>query len=159
MFRYRIMNSMEKVPQSFTREMMKIGILNYHEQETLWQIAKQCAKTNGVATALPKAIAGAGRGSVSVRGVGAVPGHVAETLAGFVSGTTRGVTSNALFRTQLRLLVGGYNSALVSGKEFNLRNPGVTPALLPIALQKSYLGKAFFYLKEKALKLFLPGRK
>ncbi|WP_146897448.1 hypothetical protein [Adhaeribacter aerolatus] len=139
--------------------MMKIGILNYQEQETLWQIAKQCAKTNGVAIALPTTIAGASRGSVSVRGVGAVPGQVAETLAYLVSGSVLGLTPNALFRAQLRLLVNGYNSAqaAAAGEKFNLPNLAVKAAPLPVAPKKNYLEMAFFYLKEKALKLFSPG--
>jgi hypothetical protein len=101
----------EQVPAHFVKDMLKIGILSYDEQETLWQIAKRCARTTGVTVAVPTAIAGAAMGSVTVPGVGAVPGVVAGALAGFVGGTAQCVTGNSMFRTQLRLLIGGYNAS------------------------------------------------
>jgi|GEM_PF-2241780 len=101
----------EPVPAHFMKDMMKIGIISYDEQETLWQIARRCARTTGVTVAVPAALAGAAMGSVTVPGVGAVPGVVAGALAGFFSGTTQCVMTNSMFRAQLRLLIGGYNAS------------------------------------------------
>jgi hypothetical protein len=100
----------EIIPRNFSKELLKIGIMSYDEHETLWKIAKRCARTTGITVAIPTAMAGAAMGSISIPGVGAVPGVVAGALAGFVGGTTQCVTTNSLFKTQLRLLISGYNS-------------------------------------------------
>lgn len=98
------------VPKDFSRDMLKMGIVSYDEQEKLWHIAKRCASTTGVTVAVPTALATSAVGSVSIPVVGAVPGWVAGALAGFVGGTASCMVANSAFRTQLRLLLNRFES-------------------------------------------------
>lgn len=98
---------MEKIPASFIKEMMKVGVLTYDEQDTLWRIAQRCAKTAGMTVGIPTAIATANVGAVMIPGIGSVPGAVAGFLAGFAGGTTSCVIANVSLRPQIRLLLNG----------------------------------------------------
>ena len=73
----------------FKQTMVKNGITGYSRSDLtyLYNIAKSCAKTNGIPVAGAGAVMAAGAGSVTIPVVGAVPGFVAGALAGFVGGT------------------------------------------------------------------------
>jgi uncharacterized membrane protein len=90
--------------QHFIEQMLAIGIVQYHEQETLWRMANRCARTLGAVGAGTGFVWGAGAGSVVVPGIGAIPGSVAGALAGFWKGTLMCVAVNAATRAQLRSL-------------------------------------------------------
>lgn len=88
----------------FVGQLMSIGIVSYREQETVWKIAQRCARTTGMATAGAGLIAGAGAGTVTIPGIGAIPGALAGFLAGLVGGTAMCTIANASLREQLRTL-------------------------------------------------------
>lgn len=79
---------------NFKRELLKIGIVSYKEQETLYQIAKRCTKMG-----IPMAGAGAIVGS-SLPGLGTAAG----ALAGMLAGTLSCTMLNASMRAELRKL-------------------------------------------------------
>lgn len=87
----------------FKNMLTKNGIVGYSHDDVqyLWNVAKICARTNGVATAGAVAVMTAGVGTVALPGVGAVPGWVAGALAGFVSGTTTCVMGRVAFKRGL----------------------------------------------------------
>ena len=90
--------------QHFIEQMLAIGIVQYHEQETLWRMANRCARSLGVVGAGTGLVWGAGAGSVTVPGVGAIPGSVVGALVGFWGGTLMCVAVNAATRDELRSL-------------------------------------------------------
>ena len=94
--------------QKFIKQMMELGIMSYREQETLWSIAKRCAKTSGLPLGVAVGAATAGVGAVVVPGIGSVPGYVAGALAGMVSGTFSCTLANATLKDQLKKLAQGY---------------------------------------------------
>lgn len=89
---------------SFVVELLKIGIVSYKEQETLFQIAKRCAKTTGVPMAGAGALMGIKAGSVVVPGVGTLAGPVAGALAGLFAGTFSCTMLNVSVRDELKKL-------------------------------------------------------
>ena len=93
--------------QKFIQEMLKIGILSYKEQETLFQIAKRCATTAGVPMAGAGALYGMGMGTVTIPGVGTIAGSVAGALAGMLSGTISCTMLNVGVRKELQGLARG----------------------------------------------------
>ena len=93
--------------QKFAREILQLGILSYKEQETLWQIARRCAGTAGIAPGAGGAVLGLKAGTVTVPGVGTVSGAVAGFLAGLVAGTTSCVMLNQTYKNELHKLANG----------------------------------------------------
>lgn len=93
--------------ENFIKELIKIGILSYKEQETLYQIAKRCASTTGLAMAGAGAVLGAKAGTVTIPGVGTVAGSVAGALAGLLGGTMSCTMLNVSMRQELRKLANG----------------------------------------------------
>lgn len=89
---------------AFISELMKIGILSYNEQETLFQIAKRCARTTGIPTAAAGGLLAMNAGTVIIPGIGAVPGYVAGALAGLFAGTLSCTMLNASAKEQLKAL-------------------------------------------------------
>lgn len=90
--------------QNFIEQLCAIGIVQYHEQETLWRMAKRCARTLGAVGAGSGVVWGASAGSVVVPGFGAIPGSAAGALVGFLSGTLGCVAVNAATRAELQSL-------------------------------------------------------
>jgi hypothetical protein len=93
------------ITQQFRQDLVKIGIISYRDQETLWSIAKRCARTSGVPMGAGLAVATASAGAVTIPGIGAVPGAVAGFLAGLASGTMMCTAANVAYRDELRKLV------------------------------------------------------
>lgn len=73
--------------EQFIEELMKIGIVSYREQETLFKVAKRCASTTGIPMAGAGALIGLKTGSVIIPGVGTIAGPVAGSLVGLFGGT------------------------------------------------------------------------
>ena len=96
---------MDEAPDNIRREMLKMGIVSYDEQATLWDIAKKCSRTMGVTAAGGGMVLGASVGMVTVPGVGSVPGAVVGLLAGFVTGTAACTAVNVRHRDALRSLL------------------------------------------------------
>ena len=67
----------------------------------LLQAAKSCARTLGLASGASAGVALAGVGSVTIPGVGAVPGYVAGFLAGLVGGTAVCTIQRASIKREL----------------------------------------------------------
>jgi hypothetical protein len=86
---------MSDMTQDFRRELLKLGIIAYKEQETLWGIAKRCARTTGVPLAAGGAAASAALG----------PGAAAGFLAGLAAGTVSCTAANLAYRSELRKLL------------------------------------------------------
>jgi hypothetical protein len=93
--------------QKFIQELIKIGIISYKEQETLFQIAKRCAATTGMPMAGAGALIGLKAGSITVPGIGTIAGPVAGALAGMISGTVSCTMLNAGMRKELQGLARG----------------------------------------------------
>ncbi len=91
----------------FVMQLMQIGIVSYKEQETLFQIAKRCAGTTGMASAGAGALIGLKAGSVVVPGVGTVAGPIAGALGGMIAGTLSCTMLNAGLKEQLKKLARG----------------------------------------------------
>lgn len=91
--------------QTFRQEMLKLGIVSYSEQDTLWSIAQKCATTIGMPMGAGGAILGLKAGSVTLPVVGAVPGAVAGFLAGLATGTVACTGANMMYRDELRKLL------------------------------------------------------
>ena len=88
---------MADTSDDFRREMLQLGIISYNEQDTLWDIAKKCARTAGIPAA--------GGGMVLGMGAGAVPGALVGMLAGLATGTAACTAANAKHRSALRTLL------------------------------------------------------
>ena len=96
---------MEPIDPRFVTQLMSIGILAYREQDALWRIARHCASTAGSPTAGTGL--GTGARTVSVPGVGTIPGAVVGVLVGVAGGTVSCVRLNAALREQLKRLAKG----------------------------------------------------
>jgi len=90
--------------KNFTTELMKMGIVRYDEQDTLWKIAKHCASTAGVPLAGAGLILGLKAGTVAVPGVGTISGAAAGALAGLFVGTLGCTMANLSVRSELKKL-------------------------------------------------------
>lgn len=95
----------DQITQDFRRELVKIGIISYREQESLWSIAKRCAVTTGLPMGGGGMVMGAKMGTVAVPGVGTMSGAAAGFLAGLLSGTAMCTAANVAYRDELRRLV------------------------------------------------------
>ena len=93
--------------KDFVQNVMRIGVLSYREQETLWQIAQRCATTTGVTAAAPLAMLGAQMGSVAIPGLGTVAGPVVGALAGLFYGTVSCTMLNMSAQNELKKLAQG----------------------------------------------------
>ena len=96
---------MSEPTDDFRREILKLGIISYDEQDKVWDIAKKCARTAGIPTAGAGLVLGSSTGAVTVPGVGAVPGAIVGMLAGFVTGTAACTAVNVRQRGALRELL------------------------------------------------------
>lgn len=99
--------SMSLVDRGFIKELIKIGIVSYDEQERLWDVAQRCAKTTGIPMAGAGAVLGGKMGTVALPGGGTISGAAAGALAGLVSGTVSCVALNLSVRGELRSLANG----------------------------------------------------
>ncbi len=89
--------------EKFTKEMISIGILSHKEHETLYDIAKRCARDVGMPLAGGALILGAKSGVMTVPGVGPIAvGKVA--LAGLITGTLTCTALNVALRQEIRKL-------------------------------------------------------
>ena len=93
------------MPADFRQQLMSMGIVRYDQHQTLWSVAKHCARTMGVPGAGGLAVLGAGAGSVTVPVLGAVPGYVAGMLAGFAMGTGSCMAVNLRYERELKQLL------------------------------------------------------
>jgi hypothetical protein len=91
--------------QNFRRELIKLGILSYSEQDRLYDIALRCARTSGVALGGAGAVMGAGTANVMLPIIGTVPGAVAGFLAGLATGTMACTALHYGMKDQLRALL------------------------------------------------------
>lgn len=91
--------------QNFRREMVKLGFLSYSDQDTLYSIAKQCAKKVGIPMGAGGLVVGANIGAVSIPLVGTIPGAVAGFLAGVAGGTMTCTIAHYGMRPQLRRIL------------------------------------------------------
>lgn len=96
---------MSEPTEAFRQELLRLGIIAYREQDTLWSIANRCAKTVGLPMGAGAAVMGFNAGAVTVPGVGAVPGALAAFLAGLATGTAACTAANLMYRDQLRQLL------------------------------------------------------
>lgn len=96
---------MSEPTMEFRRELLSLGIVSYSEQDTLWSIAGKCAKTVGLPMGAGVGLVGMQAGTVTIPGVGAVPGAVAGFLAGLAAGTAMCTAANLKHRNALRKLL------------------------------------------------------
>lgn len=96
---------MSDMTPEFQREILSLGIISYQEQETLWDIATKCARMAGVPMAGAGFVIGAAAGTVTVPGIGAVPGALFGLLSGLATGTAICTAANVAHRDQLRALL------------------------------------------------------
>ncbi len=87
--------------------MVSMGIVSTQEQETLWEMAKRCAKTIGGPSAVAFAIMGSKAGSIVVPGIGTVSGAVVAALGGLMTGTMSCMMVNYAVQDELRRLARG----------------------------------------------------
>lgn len=75
--------------REFQDTLVKNELIGYsHSQKLfLWNTAKQCFKMAGIPMGTGIGYMTAGAGSVTIPGIGAIPGWVAGFLAGAISGT------------------------------------------------------------------------
>ena len=81
---------------AFVEELMKLGILGYDEQESLWDIGRRCAKKIGIPT---------GIGAWGYASWGANPAAATVFLGGLALGMATCSAVNLAHREQLRRLV------------------------------------------------------
>ena len=96
---------MTDTSQGFRRELLKLGIISYREQDTLWSIGKKCAMTTGLPLGVAIGIASAKGGTVVIPGVGTISAGLAGFLAGLTTGTLACTAANLSYRKQLRELL------------------------------------------------------
>jgi hypothetical protein len=101
---------MDKIPQEFVAEIVKFGVISYSDQQSVWQVAKKCAKQIGVPAAAGGALIGMKAGSVTIPlgplgGAITLTGAAAGFLAGLFGGTISCTAANTMFRPQLHKLV------------------------------------------------------
>jgi len=81
---------------------LDMGPLKYEKAFSIWNTAKNCAATVGVATAGAGAVMGASGGSVVLPVVGSVPGAVAGALSGMFYGTVACTAMNLGVKEQVK---------------------------------------------------------
>ena len=79
-----------------------MGIVKYEEKFSLWNTAKHCAATAGVATAGAGAVMTGQAGTAFVPGIGTVAGAVGGALAGMFYGTVACTAMNASVRKGIK---------------------------------------------------------
>ena len=72
---------MPDTPQKFREEVLKLGVISLHDQDTLWNIAKKCARITGIPM---------GGGGVILVTMATGPVGISVVLAGFLSGLVAG---------------------------------------------------------------------
>lgn len=102
---------MDNIPREFISEIMKLGVISYSEQKTLWQIAGKCAKHIGVPMGAGTALMAMKAGSVTIPlgpigGAITMSGTMAGFLAGLFTGTAVCTMANTTYRTQFQKLLG-----------------------------------------------------
>lgn len=98
------MDDDQAMTDDFRRQMLALGIVRYEQHDTLWTVARHCARV-GVPMAGGLAVLGAGVGSVTVPVLGAIPGYVAGMLAGFAAGTGACMAVNMRYKNDLKRLL------------------------------------------------------
>lgn len=101
------------IPANAANKLKQYGILGHKEQETLYELARRCAKTTGVPMAGGAAVMGANAGAVVLPVVGSVPGAVAAALGGLLVGTGSCVALNLAAKQKLKEIAN--DPALQSG--------------------------------------------
>ncbi len=96
---------MSDTTQSFRRELLKLGVISYHEQDTLWSIAKKCAVTTGLPLGAAAGLMSMKAGTVVVPGVGTISAGLAGFLAGLTTGTAMCTAVNLSYRNEMRKLL------------------------------------------------------
>ena len=96
---------MSEPTRDFREQLLRLGIISYRDQETLWGIAKRCATTTGMPLAGAGLVMGVKAGTVTVPGVGTMSGALAGFLAGLVAGTAMCTAANLAHRDELRKLL------------------------------------------------------
>ncbi len=98
-----------ELPKDFVSSMLSMGIIAHEEQESLWQIARRCAKV-GVTAGVGAGLYGLKAGTVVVPGVGTVSGALAGFLGGFAAVGGSCVMLNKAYSSQLRQLAESYKN-------------------------------------------------
>ncbi len=98
---------MEFLTQDMRNQMLQIGILSHNEQETMFQLAKRCAKTSGLPLGVAIGAAGTKAGTVALPGIGTISGAAAGFLAGLTTGTASCVALNLAAKDELKKLAKG----------------------------------------------------
>lgn len=96
---------MSDMSDDFRRELIKLGFLSYNEQDTLWSIAKRCAKISGLPLGIAIGVASAKGGTVVVPGIGTVSAGLAGFLAGLTTGTAMCTAANLTYRNEMKGLL------------------------------------------------------
>ena len=98
---------MDVLTTDMRNQLMQLGILAHHEQESLLALAKRCAKTSGLPLGGAGAVMAAKAGTVALPGIGTVSGATAGFLAGLATGTASCVGLNLAARDELKKLAKG----------------------------------------------------
>ncbi len=81
--------------KKFRNEILKLGFHGYDEQMSLFQIAKRCAKTTGLAMG--------GMGAAGTAALG--PGAAAGFLAGLATGTLTCGIGSTIYREEIKRML------------------------------------------------------
>ncbi|MCT2557826.1 hypothetical protein N0B51_02400 [Tsuneonella sp. YG55] len=79
--------------RDFQKEIVKLGFYSYDEQQSVFELAKRCAKTTGLSVGGAGAVMGA---------AGAGFGAAAGFLGGLVAGTAMCTAGSMLYREQIK---------------------------------------------------------
>ncbi len=81
--------------RSFQKEIVKLGFYSYDEQQSIFDLAKRCARTSGLALG--------GAGAIGTAALG--PGAAVGFLAGMATGTAACTAGSLLYREQIKQLL------------------------------------------------------
>lgn len=81
--------------RSFQREIVKLGSYSYDEQQSIFDLAKRCARTTGLSLGAAGAVGTAALG----------PGAAVGFLAGLATGTAACTAGSLLYREQIKQLL------------------------------------------------------
>ncbi|MGN3974613.1 hypothetical protein [Tsuneonella sp. SYSU-LHT278] len=81
--------------RAFQREIVKLGFYSYDEQQSIFDLAKRCARTTGLSLG--------GAGAVGTAALG--PGAAVGFLAGLATGTAACTAGSLLYREQIKQLL------------------------------------------------------
>ena len=96
---------MSNPTQQFREQMLRLGVISYREQDTVWSIAGRCARLTGLPLAGAGMVMGSKAGTVMVPGVGTISVALAGFLAGLATGTAMCTVANLTYRNELRKLL------------------------------------------------------